>query len=279
MNTTVPPVLPQSPSAPYPGLRAFQPHESAIFFGRGEHVADMLTILENQRFLAVVGPSGSGKSSLVLAGLIPALRSGDLLTAKSRDWRFLTVRPGDTPYRILANAVQRQLWPGGEPKRFHDGDAGLSESILRSSPFGFIETLRDAGIPTDTNVLLLIDQFEELFRFRNPDAIRAGIAAQRRDDAALYVQLLLETAKQTRYSVYVMLTMRTDFLGDCDVFDGLPQAINQSQYLTPRLTLAQLSDAIARPLEQPPFGGSVAADVVQRILNDVGSERDELPIV
>src|SRR6185436_14982976 len=78
--------------APYPGLRPFQPNESPIFFGRDEHVADMLTILENHRFLAVVGPSGSGKSSLVLAGLIPALARGAISateeTPGSAEWRY-----------------------------------------------------------------------------------------------------------------------------------------------------------------------------------------------
>lgn len=76
-----------------------------------------------------------------------------------------------------------------------------------------------------------------------------------------------------------MLTMRSDFLGDCDVFDGLPQAINQSQYLTPRLNLRQLSEAIVRPLKLAQFQGSVAPELVQRILNDIGTGRDELPIV
>src|SRR5688500_12776749 len=99
--------------APYPGLRPFQPHEWPLFFGRNEHVADMLTVLENHRFLAVVGPSGGGKSSLVLAGLIPALERGELLTAESNDWRFVILRPGDAPYRNLADSAQQHLWSNG----------------------------------------------------------------------------------------------------------------------------------------------------------------------
>jgi energy-coupling factor transporter ATP-binding protein EcfA2 len=265
--------------APYPGLRPFQPDESPIFFGRDEHVADMLTILENHRFLAVVGPSGSGKSSLVLAGLIPALARGDLLTTTSKDWRFLLMRPGDAPYHNLANALQTRLWSDHGAHQFHDGDATLTELVLRGSPFGIVETLRDAALPPNANVLLLVDQFEELFRFRSQESGGDAAVARRRDDAAIFVRLLLETVKQARYPVYVMLTMRTDFLGDCDVFDGLPQAINQSQYLTPRLNLQQLSEAIVKPLQLSLFRGSVAPEVVQRIINDVGTERDELPIV
>ena len=250
MTHAASPLFTKPIEAPYPGLRPFQPHESAIFFGRDEHVADMLTVLENHRFLAVVGPSGGGKSSLVLAGLIPTLERGGLLTARSEDWRFVILRPGDEPYRNLADAAQRRLWPMDNAHAFHDGEATLTEVVLRSSPFGFVETLRDAGLPERANVLLLVDQFEELFRFRAQDSAAGQAAAQRRDDAATFVQLLLETAKQTRRPVYVMLTMRSDFLGDCDVFEGLPQAINQSQYLTPRLNLTQLSETIVRPLQQ-----------------------------
>lgn len=265
--------------APYPGLRPFQSHESSIFFGRDEHVADMLTVLENRRFLAVVGPSGGGKSSLVLAGLIPALRRGELLTQRSNDWRFIVFRPGDSPYSNFAESTQRHLVPKSSGKRFHDGDVTLTEVVLRGSPFGFLDVLRDANVDDTANVLVLVDQFEELFRFRSQDAIVGEAAAKRRDDSAMFVQLLLETAKQTRRPVNVMLTMRTDFLGDCDIFDGLPQAINQSQYLTPRLNPSQLTQAITQPIQKPPFHGEVAAELVHQILNEIGTGRDELPVV
>ncbi|MCY2996360.1 MAG: hypothetical protein NTY19_52215 [Planctomycetota bacterium] len=271
-------------ASPYPGLRPFQPHEAPVFFGRDEHVADMLTILEDQRFLAVVGPSGGGKSSLVLAGLLPALERGALLTARSDDWRFVTLRPGDAPYRRLAAAVHEYLprTAEGEPAAsgFHDGDVPLTELVLRSNPRGFVQTLHDAAVPEKTNVLLLVDQFEELFRFRTPEQSgTAGQAAERRNDAADFVQLLLATARQVQRPVYVLLTMRSDFLGECDMFDDLPQAINKGQYLAPRLNARQLEQAIVRPPELPQFAGRVQPEVVQRIVNDIGTARDELPIV
>ncbi|HND51381.1 MAG TPA: hypothetical protein PLV92_03260, partial [Pirellulaceae bacterium] len=276
-------------AAPYPGLRPFEPHESAIFFGRDEHVAEMLTVLEDHRFLAVVGPSGGGKSSLVLAGLLPALRRGELLTARSPDWRFVTLRPGDDPFGNLARAAQEFLETktsstdasdGNDTGSFHDGDAELTELLLRGSPRGFVQTLKDAAVPPPTNVLLLVDQFEEIFRFRAPEqAGTEAAAAKRRNDAAAFVQLLLATAKQNERPVHVLLTMRSDFLGDCDIFDGLPQAINAGQYLTPRLNWRQLEQAIVGPPALPQFGGVVDASVVQRITNDIGTQRDELPVV
>ncbi|HMZ01610.1 MAG TPA: hypothetical protein PLU79_18325, partial [Burkholderiaceae bacterium] len=88
---------------PYPGLRPFEAHEAEIFFGRERHTDRLLTILQRERFLAVIGPSGSGKSSLVRAGLLPGLAMGSLGTGS--DWRIALLRPGDRPMRSLAAAL------------------------------------------------------------------------------------------------------------------------------------------------------------------------------
>ena len=96
--------------APYPGLRPFQPQEAPIFFGRARQTNEMLKRLERQRFLAVVGASGSGKSSLVRAGLLPALQDG-YLRGVSGDWRFVIARPGVDPFGNLADAFCRAAIP------------------------------------------------------------------------------------------------------------------------------------------------------------------------
>src|SRR5215467_13850224 len=90
-------------TGPYPGLRPFQPHEADIFFGREAHTDRLLEILQREHFLAVIGPSGSGKSSLVRAGLLPGLRLGAL--GSGSDWRIAVLRPGDQPVRSLASAL------------------------------------------------------------------------------------------------------------------------------------------------------------------------------
>ena len=90
-------------TAPYPGLRPFEFHEAEIFFGREQHVDRLLEILQRERFLAVIGPSGSGKSSLVRAGMLPALTAGWLGTGS--DWRIVVMRPGDQPFRHLAHGL------------------------------------------------------------------------------------------------------------------------------------------------------------------------------
>ena len=127
---------------------------------------------------------------------------------------------------------------------------------------------------------MLIDQFEELFRFREAARRLAGPAtpdvytAQR---GIQFVDLLLQTAEQTDRPVYVILTMRSEFMGDCDAFFGLPEAISSSQFLTPRLTREQLAEAIKGPLEQ--FHATIRPEVLNQIVNEVGSDPDELPLM
>src|SRR5215813_13332312 len=88
---------------PYPGLRAFEPSESVLFFGRQSHTNELLGRLSTNRMLAVVGTSGSGKSSLVRAGLLPALQRGHLAGAGSH-WRIAVMRPGIAPVDEMVNA-------------------------------------------------------------------------------------------------------------------------------------------------------------------------------
>src|SRR5215510_3234605 len=90
-------------ASPYPGLRPFELHEAEIFFGRGDQIDRMLSRLEEHRFLAVVGASGCGKSSLVRAGLLPALQQG-FLEGGATQWRFIIMRPAGAPFAQLAQA-------------------------------------------------------------------------------------------------------------------------------------------------------------------------------
>jgi hypothetical protein len=113
----------------------------------------------------------------------------------------------------------------------------------------------------------------------SPTTDNAPMLEQQRNETAAFVELLLATARQTEVPMYVVITMRSDFLGDCDAFLGLLEAISRSQYLTPRMTRSQLSEAISRPLELPQFGASIEPTLITRILNDVGTDPDQLPLM
>jgi len=248
---------------PYPGLRPFERSESDIFFGREEQTDQLLRTLENKHFLAVVGPSGCGKSSLVRAGMIAGLETGYMAKAGAR-WRVATMRPSASPFPKLAAALLDDSALG--ERRDHEGAGAFLEATLRRGPLGLIEVLRETPLPSGTNLLLLVDQFEEVFRFR---------ASTDHDEADAFVALLLSSTQQESF-IYVVLTMRSDYIGDCAIFAGLPEALNQSQYLTPRLTREQRRSAIVGPARV--FGGDVEPQLVNRILNEMRPEPNLLPV-
>ena len=254
------------PLSPYPGLRSFDVDESHLFFGREEQTDELLLRLHATRFLAIVGPSGCGKSSLVRAGMIASLSAGFMVAAGSR-WQFAIMRPESRPMHALAQALVEQTTIGAD-EADQEIATGLLDATLRRGPLGVVEVLRDTPLAAGTNLLILVDQFEEIFRFE-----REGGG----DEADAFVSLLLATARQREVPVYVVITMRSDFFGDCAIFEGLPEALNQSQYLTPRLTRQQRQAAIEGPAQV--FDGEVAPDLVNRLLNQMGTDPDQLPLM
>ena len=255
---------------PFPGLRPFMHEEADLFFGRDRQSDELVGRLARKRFLAVLGTSGSGKSSLVRAGLLPSLEGGFMAGAGAH-WAMAILRPQDDPIGFLARAL---VEAGALPNLDLSGAAavGIVETTLRRSSLGLVEVARLARLEPHENLLILVDQFEELFRF-------ADLAKERgtEDEAKAFVKLLLVAAQQADVPVYVVITMRSDFLGDCDRFSGLPEAITDSPYLTPRLTRDELQAAITGPVGV--HGGRIAPSLVQRLLNDVGDDTDQLPIL
>jgi hypothetical protein len=244
---------------PYPGLRPFDSDESHLFFGRDEQVGELVRRLARHRFLAVLGVSGSGKSSLVRAGLIPALERGGVWEAGQR-WRRVVTQPAGAPFDSLTADLAK---------------AGLDGSRLHESSYGLIDVARQFS--GDESLLVVVDQFEELFRYKDLYSITESARRTRERhaaEAADFVQLLL-AASRHHPPVYVVLTMRTDYLGDCAEFRDLPEMLNECQYLIPRMTRQQRKDAIEGPLGRT----AIAPALVQRLLNDAGDEPDQLPVL
>jgi tetratricopeptide (TPR) repeat protein len=242
--------------APYPGLRAFRRSETHLFFGREGCVNDMVGRLAKTRFLAVVGSSGTGKSSLVKAGLLNALELGLMAEAGSR-WLIAEMRPEGTPLRNLAEALLKAEAPQCERSAI---EVELLRAFLARGPRSVIEWCRAGHLLRGYNLLLLVDQFEELFRYQN----YAG-----RDEAEAFTALLVESAHTDEFPICVTITMRSEFLGACALMPGLVEEINNGTYLTPRITREQCRDAIVGParvsrveIEQP---------LVNRLLNDLAS--------
>src|SRR4029077_11617783 len=176
---------------PFPGLRPFREDEERFFFGRESQVDTMVNKLAATRFLAVVGTSGSGKSSLVNCGLRPALHGG-LMASAGTAWRMAQFRPGSHPLGAMAQALAED---GVLFKDYQAGGLTLAEIVdntLRMSKLGLIDIYEQAQLGEDVNLLVVAAQFEELFRYRQVRAGQQENVADIAEQATAFVNLLLE---------------------------------------------------------------------------------------
>lgn len=266
---------------PYIGLRPFERTETDIFFGRETHTDELIDRLGASHFLAVVGTSGCGKSSLVKTGLIAGLEAGYLAKAGTH-WHIVEMRPSNQPFKALADGLlfkkltlEKKLPQHySDLLRLHYTTETLQQTLEQGS-LSLHELLAQHPLPNNAQLLIVCDQFEEIFRY-----FQQGSSAEARN----FVSLLLASSKpypvsttQLSDSVYVVITMRSDFLGDCAQFAGLAEAINQGLYLTPRLNAQQLRAAIEEPSFV--FEGEIEPALITQLLEDAQNNQDQLPLL
>ncbi|MDX2136546.1 MAG: protein kinase, partial [Chloroflexota bacterium] len=247
-----------NPANPYKGLLAFQAADSQDFFGREKITASLVKRLgesgDYTRFLAVVGPSGSGKSSLVKAGLIPALWRGEL--PGSERWFVAEMLPGAHPLDELEVALMR----------IAANQAGNLHEHLRRDERGL---LRCASLilPNDgTELVLVIDQFEEVFTLATDDGERAHFLA-----------LLYTAVTEVRSRVRVIITLRADFY-DRPLHDPRFGELVRSRLETIMpLSAEELERAIVRPAERA--GVTFEPELVTTIIGAVNYQPGALPLL
>jgi len=252
---------------PYPGLRPFTVEETALFFGRDGCVEELLARLAGTRFLAVLGSSGTGKSSLVQTGLISSLHMGLLPGAHAR-WCIVDFRPQGAPLRNLARRLletERANRTGGEVS-VDEIAIEILRLRLKREPGAILNWCREGHLPAGVNLLLLVDQFEELFRY---DSYLAGDEAEAFVNRLLEVKHFADFAKEStdRVRIYITITMRSEYLGACALIDGLAKVINDGTFLTPRMTREECRQAIEGPAKV--CGVEIEDRLVSRILNDL----------
>ncbi len=235
---------------PYKGLRPFGEQDQADFFGRDQLSARLVDrlgqVARAGRLLTVVGPSGSGKSSVVRAGLIPALRAGGL--AGSAAWRIAVMLPGARPFEELAAALGSVA---SEPP------AGLAEELDRTGDIGGAVARVLPG--DDSRLLLVVDQFEELFTVTRDGAVRER-----------FLEALSRALAGARGRLLAVITMRADFLDRPLLVPEFGELVREGLEAVTPLTPNELEEAIARPaaavgLElEPGLASEVIADVARQ---------------
>jgi WD40 repeat protein/DNA-binding SARP family transcriptional activator len=242
---------------PYKGLRPFAEADAPDFFGREALVAELLTRLSDEgdgsRFLSVVGASGSGKSSLVLAGLLPALRDGAL--PGSGRWFLLGMRPGSHPFEELASTLMRVAVdpPGDLVERLRGDDRGLLSAA-------------DHIVPGGSDLLLVIDQFEEVFTLVEDE-----------DTRARFLALLVAAATDPESRLRIVVTLRADFYDRPLSYRGLAELMKARSVTVTPLLPEELERTVSGPAQA--VGVKVDPPLVADIVADVAAQPGALPLL
>jgi hypothetical protein len=268
---------PAWPHDPYPGLLAFDYWQAPIFFGRAVETRELLRRLETdqgRRFLLVTGASGSGKSSLVRAGVWAALTQGTVSNMPgSGDWLITAMFPAEQkeqdgsadPFRALTSSLRQHprlgwVYPGDESEKLRVNRAAAFADLLRRALEGF---------PTNAEWLLILDQMEELFT----PACEASREA--------FLDLLLAAAELPRFRV--IATVRSDFFPSCEAHDGLHAVLNNpfGHYSAKAPGPRALGRMVSGPVEEVKFATPIALDPVlaDRMVDDAVSEPGGLALL
>jgi hypothetical protein len=244
---------------PFPGLRPFRIEEAALFFGRDRDIDLAVRMLSTRGVITVAGRSGCGKRSFVRAGLLPALHC-TLYGGSPLQLAPVIFRPGSDPIRNLALAIT-------QAREEYGSDALVAcEASLRSRPTALVD-LAHADTQTGAPLhVVVVDQFEEVFR-----------GSSTGESSTQFIHLILSASEQSTNQLKVVLILRSDFFGEVDRFAGLTEAISETLLLLPRLTPAQISDAILGPLKKA--GGDIEAGLVSDMIDDVTGLPDELTLL
>ncbi|WP_317899877.1 TonB family protein [Aurantibacillus circumpalustris] len=271
---------------PYPGLRPFSEDESIYFKGREDHIDKIIARLEKNKFVMLTGASGDGKSSIVYAGVIPNARAG-FFKAKFNNWVVADFRPDRSPLKNLSTVISEKLEYNNTDSVEKELGYGFSKliSLYKNSPF-HLDTNSEEWRNADdnerkklkrkaANLFILVDQFEEFFT--NPENYQNGKPSA---NSMTVVNLLLETAKialEQDLPIYIICTMRSDYIGQCATFRGLPEYIGFSQFFVPRLKRKEIHQVIEEPAILS--GNAISNRLIETLINGVGEGFDQLPIL
>jgi len=252
--------------SPFPGLRPFAPDESEYFFGRENESEVIAAKLLRNRFIAVTGASGSGKSSLIFCGLLPIIRN---MSGKGEgNWRILTMRPGDDPFGNLADSFAENIF-GDDPKREFRYEI---LKLLKEGSEGVAEVMRKHSVRINGKVLLFIDQMEELFWYGSPEA---GIGASPETNG--FINLLTNAITHVNPDFYLVIAIRSDQLTECAHYRSFTNLINNSNYLVSKMNRESIREVIAGPIRNA--GADIDPDLVELLISEINDRADQLPVL
>jgi hypothetical protein len=260
--------VPEMGHNPFPGLRSFTFDDSSVFYGRDSICDQVIEKLLANKFVCLLGGAGSGKTSLIEAGIKPIILSG-MIGEPEAQWQIFSTVPGTEPTRNLSNEIFKQ-----EHKDVFNEERSIQEhifhSIIQRGRHGIIELLAQLNHSSHSKYLFVIDSFEELFRNQQQNGEKDFY-----ETSLQYVNLFLEALQSTRFEVYLLIAIRSDFTDDCVMFPALATYINKSNVMIPRMNRQEMRKALTWPLRA--LGVSIEDSLSSQILNDASVTEDALP--
>lgn len=251
-------------AGPYRGLFAFREEDAKFFFGREEFTEQLLELVKEQPLVAVVGSSGSGKSSVVFAGLVATLR-------QEGNWTIEDFRPGQDPFQTIAGALVPLLYANLTAQQKPQAVIQLAQT-LKNGERRLYEVIQQivTAQPEGTRLLLIADQFEEMFTLCDDVALRHRFLDQLVE--AVDIQKFRD---EQRFSL--VLTLRADFLGQALGYRPFATALRDADVKLGPMSRQDLVRAIANPAKR--LGVTFESGLVMRIVSDVGDEPGNLPLL
>jgi WD40 repeat protein/DNA-binding winged helix-turn-helix (wHTH) protein len=262
-----------SRNSPFRGLQVFEPEDAWLFFGRDMNTEELLARLGRSAVLTIVGNSGSGKSSLIRAGLIPALRAGRFQSERGviEDWRVIVFRPSASPFDYLAEVLPNQLLPELSVKDQAEfiaecrGELRSGGHSLRNAISALAGALIEKNGPA--RILLVVDQFEEIFTLTRDQGVR-----DRYIDA-----LLAASGIDSPVPVHLVLAVRADFYAQCLEHAELSRCLQVNLYNVPRMSREQLRETLEKRLSLA--AARAEPGLIDSLLEEVGSESGNLALL
>jgi len=220
---------------PFPGLRPYKVDEHEFYYSYGYRTSEVLSRLLTNKFVTLVGESGSGKASLVNCAIIPTLNEG-FAGKGGEKWDCISFRPGTNPFKNLALALahSRVFLEGG---KIEPGFTEQLEEMLRGSVQGLLNVFEKFSLKNEHNLFIHINDFEDVFAFKD--------LYENEEDTHLFINLILKFIRRSNYPVYVAMSLSSDFLSASSLYPGLPEVINDSQYMIPKMDAAHLGRVIS----------------------------------
>ena len=254
---------------PYRGLFAFREEDAGFFFGRETFTARLVEAVEQTSMVAVIGPSGSGKSSVIFAGLLPRLRDSDAGGDGRQPWHVIAFRPGSRPFEALAEVLV-PLLESGMSATDRLIEIRKLATALAGAALDLSSVMREirAKHPVLGRPLLVVDQFEELYTLcQDPDTRRR------------FLDVLFEAIDASRLepAARLALTLRADFMGHASAYRPFADALQDHNVILGPMTHEELARAIASPAAKQ--GRAFESGLAERIMGDVGDEPGNLPLL